>query len=251
MNKTLAGKNAVVTGGTRGIGKALSLALARSGAKVYALYARDRKAAEELTQLAQSEGLSIECIRGDLTDAEHLKAVTDRIRGECDKLDIVLHSAASGVHRKAEELSLKHLRWTFEINVFAFHELVRTLFDKIPPGGRIIAITSSGGTRVIPFYTAVGSSKGALEALMRHYAAEFAPKGVAVNCICPGLVLTDAVQAFPDKENRPEAALRATPSASLTTPEQVANTALFLCSDAASQIIGQTIVVDGGKTLSS
>jgi enoyl-[acyl-carrier protein] reductase III len=119
------------------------------------------------------------------------------------------------------------------------------------PGSRIVAVTSSGGTRVIPFYTAVGSSKGALESLFRHYAAELAPQGIAVNMVCPGLVLTDAVEAFPDKDARTQKTIDATPSGRLTTPEDVAGVVNFLMSPAASQIIGQTLVIDGGKTLSS
>lgn len=247
----LSRKTAVVTGGTRGIGKALSLALARQGAHVYALYARDRSAAELLSQTAETEGLAIECLRGDLTDPEKFKEIVETIRNKSQQVDFLLHSAASGVHRKAEDISLKHLRWTFEINVFAFHELVTSLIDRIPAGGRIIAVTSSGGTRVIPYYSAVGASKGALESLMRHYAAEFAPRGIAVNCICPGLVLTEAVEAFPDKEMRVQKALQATPSGQLTTPEDIAAMAQFLCSPQAQQITGQVLVIDGGKTLSS
>ena len=104
---------------------------------------------------------------------------------------------------------------------------------------------------MIPYYAAVGSSKGALEALFRHYAYELAPRGIAVNLVCPGLVLTDAIDAFPDREARIEKAVAATPSGALVVPEDVAETIAFLCEPQASQIIGQTIVIDGGKTLLS
>jgi enoyl-[acyl-carrier protein] reductase III len=162
-----------------------------------------------------------------------------------------VHSAASGVHRSAAELSVKHLSWTFEINVYAIHHLLQSLLERVPEGGRIIGITSSGGTRVIPYYSAVGASKGALESLFRHYASELAPRKIAVNLVCPGLVLTDAVEAFPDKETRLDKTIQATPTGRLTTPEDVAGLVSFLCSPAAAQIIGQTLVIDGGKTLSS
>ena len=115
----------------------------------------------------------------------------------------------------------------------------------------MIGVTSSGGTRVIPYYAAVGSSKGAMESLFRHYAFEWAPRDIAVNCVCPGLVLTDAVEAFPDKESRSQRALESTPTGKLTIPEDVAQLVGFLCSPFASQIVGQTIVIDGGKTLLS
>jgi len=249
--KDFAGKTAVVTGGTRGIGRAISLHLARRGARVFSLYARDRKQAEALEEIARLEDLSVTCLRGDLTDEEKFQGVVTALGEATDTVDFLVHSAASGVHRNAMELTPKHLAWTFNVNVFAAHNLIRTLSPKLAPGGRIVGVTSSGGTRVIPYYAAVGSSKGALESLFRHYAVELASKGISVNCVCPGLVVTDAVEAFPDKERRIEVATRQTPSGKLTTPEAVAELVGFLCSEPAAQIIGQTIVIDGGKTLPS
>src|SRR5688500_15458601 len=112
-------KFSVVTGGTRGIGRAVSLELARQGQHVIALYGRDRKSADELSQLAQSENLRITCLRGDLTHPEKFKAVVDEIRALAQHVDHIIHCAASGVHKKSMELTLKHLNWTFDINVFA------------------------------------------------------------------------------------------------------------------------------------
>lgn len=244
-------KNAIITGGTRGIGRAVSLELAKQGAKVLALYGRDRASADELQRMADEMKLNIECIRGDLTHPEKSKEVFDAIKAKFSTVDIIVHCAASGVHRSAIDLSLKHLKWTFDINVFAIHQLLQELFPLIPTGGRIIGVTSSGGTKVIPYYAAVGSSKGALESLFRHYAYEWAPKGIAVNLVCPGLVLTDAVEAFPDKESRTQKTIDATPTGRLTNPEDVAQLVSFLCSPVGAQIIGQTITIDGGKTLIS
>jgi len=244
-------KTAVVSGGTRGIGKAVSLVLANNGYKVIALYARNKKAADKLTQEALETNLDIATLRGDLTNDEKFQLVIDEIRQQSNCIDAIVHCAASGVHRKTSDLSAKHITWTIDINVVSIHRLIQALLDLIPQNGRIVGITSSGGTRVIPFYAAVGASKGALESLLRHYAAELAPRGIAVNCVCPGLVLTDAVESFPDKETRVEKTIKATPTQRLTTPDDVAQVVKFLCSSAASQIIGQTLVVDGGKTLSS
>lgn len=244
-------KISLVTGGTRGIGRAVSLQLAREGHTVYALYGRDRVAADELIAIAKTENLKIQCIRGDLTRPEKFQLLIEEIRSQVKKIDCIVHCAASGVHKKAMELTLKHLAWTFDINVFAIHNLIQSLLDLMPKGGRIIGVTSSGGTRVIPYYSAVGASKGALESLFRHYASELAPNGISVNCVCPGLVLTDAVEAFPDKDARTQKTIDATPTGKLTTAEDVAQVVSFLCTPAAQQIIGQTIVVDGGKTLSS
>ena len=246
-----AGKVAVVTGGTRGIGRAISLKLASEKAKVFALYGRDRSAADALMDEAGKQGLDIHCVRGDLTRPEKFQEIMDQINAQAEHVDIFVHSAASGVHRDALDLSLKHLQWTFDINVFAAHNLIQNFKSKMRPGSRIVGVTSSGGTRVIPYYAAVGSSKGALESLFRHYAFELAPQGISVNCVCPGLVLTDAVEAFPDKENRLNKTMDATPTGRLTTPEDVAHLVRFLCLPESGQIVGQTLVMDGGKSLIS
>lgn len=110
-------------------------------------------------------------------------------------------------------------------------------------------MTSPGGSRVIPHYAAIGASKGALESLFRHYAREFAQEGIIVNLVCPGMVMTDAEKAFPELKRRLETTLQHTPTGELTQPDQVAALVMFLCSEAASQIVGQTIVIDGGKGL--
>ena len=245
----LKNKNAVVTGGTRGIGKAISLGLAESGAHVYALYARDRKNAEAFEDEAKQRGLKITTIRGDLAHDETFRESVDQVNKACETIDILVHSAASGVHKKAMDLTDRHMHWTFEINYFVIHKLTRELIGKMKQGGRIIGVTSPGGTHVIPYYTAVGASKGALESLFRHYAREFAPEGIIVNLVCPGMVMTDAIKAFPGLQERASETEEYTPTGKLTVPEQVAALILFLCSDPASQIVGQTIVIDGGKGL--
>lgn len=241
---------AVVTGGTRGIGRAITLALARSGARVYAIHARNREAAADLAREAESRGLDVRCLRADLTDEAASRAAVGRIREETDRVEVLVHSAASGVHREVTALSLKHLAWTFDVNVFAAHRFLLALLPLVPRGGRVVGITSQGGTRAVPNYAAIGASKGALESLFRHYAQALAPRGIAVNLVSPGLVMTDAVEAFPDKEQRTSDALARTPTGRLTTAEDVAGVVSFLCSPAAEQLVGQTIVLDGGRCLS-
>lgn len=247
--KHLENRVAVVTGGTRGIGRAISLALADSGAKVYALYARSRKNAEALEEEASSKGFEIMTIRGDLSHEESYMQSLALLHDSCDRVDVLVHSAASGVHRKAMELSERHLKWTFDINFFAVHKLTLDLIGKMGRGGRIIGITSPGGTRVIPKYAAVASTKGAMEALFRHYASELAPDGIAVNLVCPGLVMTEAAKALPELHEMLDKTLEYTPSDNLTTPEDVAELVRFLTTEAAAQIIGQNLVIDGGKGL--
>lgn len=247
MNKT-----AVITGGTRGIGKAISLKLARSGFEVMALYARNKAAAQALLDEATKDNLAIEVLKADITKPESLKELCEDIKSKTNNVDVLVHSAASGVHKGVEELTVKHLKWTMEVNVFAFHALMAELLPLLKAGSRVIGLTSSGGTKVIPYYAAVGTSKGAMESLFRHYAAELAPKQIAVNLVCPGLVETDAVEAFPEKEKRVHTAREQTPTGVLTTPAHVADLVEFLStSQAAGQIIGQTFVIDGGKCIKS
>jgi enoyl-[acyl-carrier protein] reductase III len=240
----------VVTGGTRGIGRAVSLAIAASGATVYAIFARNRTSARTFADLAEARGLDVRCVRADLTNDGDFGACVEKIRAETDRVDVLVHSAASGVHREAALLTPRHLAWTFGVNVFAFHRLLVELLPLMGAGGRIIGVTSHGGTRAVKLYAAVGSSKGALESLFRHYAQELAPRGIAVNLVCPGLVLTEALEAFPDKEERVRAALEKTPTGRLTTEDDIAAAVMFLCSESAGQIVGQTLVVDGGRGLS-
>ncbi len=245
----LHGRTAVVTGGTRGIGKAISLALASGGAAVCAVYARDREKAEAFEREAKERGLAISTIRGDLAHDETFDEVVASLKASFDSIDVLVHSAASGVHRPAMDLSDRQMRWTFEINFIAVHRLTRALIGQMRRGGRIIGITSPGGTQVIPRYAAVGASKAALESLFRHYAQELAPAGITVNLVCPGLVITDAVKALPEFAESVAQTRTRTPTGSLTSPEQVASLVTWLCSPEASQINGETIRVDGGKGL--
>ncbi|MCP3962612.1 MAG: SDR family oxidoreductase [bacterium] len=245
------GKVAVVTGGTRGIGRAISLALAGEGMSVLAPYARNRRAADELEEEARAGGLDIVGLRGDLSREAAFRRTVDTIRERAETVDVLVHAAATGVHRPIEELTPKHLRFTFETNVFAIHALLRELLPRMPAGGRVVGLTSSGATRAFPAYAAVGGSKGALDALFRHYAVELAPRGIAVNLVCPGAVRTGALDAMPDTEERIAVAEDGTPTGRLTTCEEVARVVLFLCGDDASQIIGQTIVIDGGRAVTA
>jgi enoyl-[acyl-carrier protein] reductase III len=113
-------------------------------------------------------------------------------------------------------------------------------------GATIVGISSEGAVHAVPQYTLVGSSKGALEAMLRHMAIELAPKGIRVNAISPGTVQTDVWKVLPDSEHRLAEAAKKSPLGRLTSLDEVARAAQFLCSDAASGIIGQTLVVDCG-----
>lgn len=244
---TLNGKHALVTGGTRGIGKAISLQFARAGAVVTANFVRDKKSAEKMRSKAAQEGLDIDLCRADVSSPKGIAKLLEHIENRAGVLSVLVHCAATGVHKPLAELSLRQFDWVYNLNVRAFFELVRSLLNKFDPeGASILAISSEGAIRAIPQYALVGSSKGALESLVRHFAAELSPKNIRVNALSSGIVMTDAWKVLPNAEKRLSGARRRSPLGRLNTVEEVALAAQFLCSDAASGVVGHTLVVDGG-----
>ncbi len=239
----------LITGGTRGIGRAISERFARSGARVIANYLRQESAAQQLQSHAAAQDLPITICRADLTTAEGLTKLESQVMQTGGALCGIVHSAATGTHRGVAALTGRHLDWTFALNVRSFFELVTRLLDKFANPASILALSSLGATHALPDYTAVGASKGALEALVRHLAVELAPRGIRANALTPGAVATEAWQAIPDGQARLAEAARRTPSGRLVTVEEVALCAQFLCSPAAAGINGQSLIVDGGRTI--
>ena len=242
----LRNKTILVTGGTRGIGQAISLRFARAGATVIANYLRNEQAAEHLKAIAAEERLAISLCRADLTNERGLEQLEHSLQEVGPHLSGLVHCAATGIHRPIEELTERHFDWTFNLNVRAFFKLIKLLETRFSTGSSIVAVSSLGALRALPSYSLVGSSKGALEALARHMAVELAPRGIRVNILTAGAVLTDAWKAMPNSEARIAETVRRTPAGRLVTAEEVAYGAQFLCSDAASGIIGHTLVLDGG-----
>ena len=244
---SLRNKTFLVTGGTRGIGQAISLRFARAGATVIANYLRNEQAAEQLKAIATEEHLAIVLCRADLTNEKGLEQL-DRSLQECGPhLSGLVHCAATGVHRPMEELTERHFDWTFNLNVRAFFKLIKLLMGRLSEGSSIVAVSSWGASRALPCYSLVGSSKGALESLARHLALELAPRGIRVNILTAGAVLTNAWKAMPNSDARIAETIRRTPAGRLVTAEEVAYGAQFLCSDAAAGIVGHTLVLDGGS----
>jgi enoyl-[acyl-carrier protein] reductase III len=243
---SLSGKTILVTGGTRGIGQAISMRFARAGATVIANYLRNEQAAEEFKAIAIEEGLAVVLCRADLTNERGLEQLDHSLQESGPHLSGLVHCAATGIHRPMEELTERHFDWTFSLNVRAFFKLCKLLAGRFAEGSSIVAISSWGAVRALPCYSLVGASKGALEAFARHLAVEWAPRGIRVNVLTAGAVLTDAWKAIPNSELRIAEIIRRTPKGRLVTAEEVAFAAQFLCSDAAAGIMGHTLVVDGG-----
>lgn len=246
----LHGKTALITGGSRGIGRAIALKFASHGADVAINYWRNRKAAEETVRELESHGVRIARYRANVADEEQLHTLFSKLQADLGGLDILVSNAASGVLRPAMELSKKHWQWTLDINAATLLHLAQhcvPLMEK--NGGKIVAVSSLGSVRALPNYAAVGASKAALESFARHLAVELAPKKINVNILSAGVVDTDALKHFPNREEMLESSRIKTPAGRLTTPEDVANATLFLISDFASMIYGHTLVVDGGYSI--
>jgi enoyl-[acyl-carrier protein] reductase III len=246
----LRGKRALVTGASRGIGRSIALSLADFKVDVAINYLRHRSRAEETAQEIRDRGVRALLVKGNVADPEDVARIFDTIRSEWSGLDILVSNAASGVLRPARELTLHHFDWAMHINAAALLPLTQNLL-KMPSDGEkvMVAVSSLGATRAIPNYTAVGASKAALESMVRHLAAEFAPEGLRINAVSAGTVDTDALLHFPNREELLEAARRRTPAGRLLSPQDVANTVLFLCTEYASMIHGQVLVVDGGYSI--
>lgn len=245
----LHGKVALVTGGSRGIGRAIALRLAENGADVVVNYVRHRRDAEDTMAAIEAKGRSCLAIKANVANDEDNARMFEVIREKYAKLDILVSNAASGVLKPFMELTNRHWNWAMDINARALMNLTQYGVEMMGEGGRIMAVSSLGAVRAVPNYTVVGASKAAMESLVRHMAVELGPRGITVNTISAGVVDTDALKKFPNRDEIISTSLARTPLGRLTTPEDVADLALFLCSDLASMIHGQVVVVDGGYAI--
>jgi enoyl-[acyl-carrier protein] reductase III len=250
MDLRLRGKRALVTGSSRGIGRAIALSLADSRVDVAINFFRNRAAAEEVAREIEARGARSLLVKGNVANEEHVARMFAEIGEAWGGLEILVSNAASGVLKPVAELSLHHFHWTMDINAAALLPLVQH-FVRLPSGGErvVVAVSSLGAVRAIPNYTAVGASKAALESMVRHLAAELGPQGVRVNAVSAGTVDTDALKHFPNRDELLEESRRRTPARRLVAPQDVANAVLFLCTDFASMIHGQTVIVDGGYSI--
>jgi enoyl-[acyl-carrier protein] reductase III len=239
------GASVLVTGGSRGIGKAIALRFGELGAKRVAIgYLRNDRAAEEAAEELRAAGAEPLLLRGNVSSQRIVQEAL-----ELGPFDVVVHNAATGVIEPALETQDKHWDWTLNANARAMLTLSRALAPKMRPGSSIIGISSLGSTRVLENYVLVGVSKAALEAVVRYLAVELAPRGIRVNAVSAGVVETGALEFFPNREKMIAEGLQRTPAGRLVEPDDVADAVCFLCSDAAEMVRGHTLIVDGGFSL--
>ncbi|TML45691.1 MAG: SDR family oxidoreductase [Actinobacteria bacterium] len=239
------GASVFVTGGSRGIGKAIALRFAELGAARVAIgYLRNDRAAEAAAEELRAAGTEAVLVRGNVSSNRVASEVA-----ELGALDALIHSAATGVIRPALEIEKKHWDWTLDANAFALLELAKAAAPQMQPGASIVGISSLGSTRVLENYVVVGTSKAALESLVRYLAVELSPRGIRVNAVSAGVVETEALDHFPNKDEMVREGLERTPAGRLVEPGDVADAVAWLCSPGAEMVRGHTLVIDGGFSL--
>jgi NAD(P)-dependent dehydrogenase (short-subunit alcohol dehydrogenase family) len=245
-----AGKRALITGGSRGIGRAIAFKIASLGATVAINYIKNDEAAEETALAIERLGRPALKMKADISEPKEIKRLFEAVKEAFGGLDIFVSNAVSGVLGPATRIGKFGWDLALNANARAFMIGVQEAVKLFPEtGGKIVAVSSIGSFVCLPSYAAVGASKAALEALVRYFARELAPRGINVNAVSGGPVNTSALDYFPDKEKLLEMWKERTPTHRIARPEEIAAVAAFLLSDEASWIQGQTVVVDGGLTL--
>lgn len=247
-------KIALITGSGRGIGSKIAKHFAERGADIIINFFRNREPAETTARAVEEHGRKALVVKANIGEIDGINKMFDEIEREFDGLDFLIHNAASGFNRPVMDQRPKGWDWSMNINarslLFAAQRAVPLMEKR--GGGAIVSISSPGSTRVLPEYVVVGASKAALESVTRYLAVELAPRGIIVNAVSPGIVLTEALEHFntvQEDEDLIERARKLTPAGELVTMDDVANLVEFLCTPNAKLIRGQTIVIDGGYTL--
>lgn len=244
-----AGRRALVTGGSRGVGNAIVRALARCGAEVFINYRQDDANAQKTVDEIRQSGGTATSVKANLIRPEEIRDMFTSV-AQSGGLDILVHNAAFGSFK--ETFDVKPNQWDLTMSVNA-RALLICAQEAAPlmegRSGKIVSISSLGSDRVVPNYGAIGVSKAALESLTRYLAVELAPRGINVNAVSAGVLESDSIRLHPGFEQLSARASNQTPIGRIATPEEIVGVVLFLCSPLSSWVAGQTIVADGGMSL--
>lgn len=235
--------NILVTGASRGIGRAVAARLARPGGRVVVNYLQNRDSADETADLVRQAGAEPVLVQADVRSESDLKQLARSL----DSVDVLVHNAAVGALKPYDRMRTSHWDLTLESSLRPFWLL--TKLAPLAEGGSVIGISSMGSRRHIPGYAAMGAAKGGLEALTRQLAVELAPKRVRVNTVCGGLIETDSLRYLPEGAAMLDFANTHTPLGRVGQPDDIARAVALLVSEDAAWVTGQVLVADGGLSL--
>jgi enoyl-[acyl-carrier protein] reductase III len=250
----LKGKAAIVTGGTRGLGRAISIELAKLGATVAMNYRRDEASAESALGDVRALSPNSILIKADLEDDGQVRAMVAEAVRQMGRLDILIANAAATAFKPLLEMKPHNLARTFALSVNGFVGAVQEASKTMGEGGRILMISGIDSIRNLPLHGALAAAKAALEAMVRDFAFELGPRGITVNGLNVGYIDTDSARFYAEKlgdsyeefsrRSRERCALKRLPRL-----EEIASVAALLCLPATSYLTAQTIMVDGGLSL--
>ena len=245
------GKVALITGSSRGIGRALALSLGRGGASIVINYKKNADLAEKTKSDVEQAGGRAITVAADVEQPEEIDRLFEAAGEEYGRLDFFVCNAAASSFKPIMELKQHHLDRSYAMNVRAFVLGAQRAVPLMPGGGRIVVLSSYGSMRAYPTYANLGSGKAAVEAWVRYMAAEFAPRGINVNGVNGGLIDSDSLDYFYGVPGMApmSTVLRKIPKGRPGTVQEMAEVVMFLLSPASEYITGQTIVVDGGLSV--
>ncbi|MDJ0838767.1 MAG: 3-oxoacyl-ACP reductase family protein [Acidobacteriota bacterium] len=247
----LKGKVAVVTGGSRGIGRACSVLLARAGADVVIGYRGNEKAASDTAVAVEAEGRRVLTVAGDLADAEAAQLLFTRARDAFGRVNIVVANAGIWKHAPIDTMTTGQWRETISANLDSLYQTCHfaARIMKQQKSGKLIIIASTAGQRGEAEYAHYAASKGAAIAMTRSLGSELGPYGINVNCVAPGWVLTDmTTDVFENPEFR-QSIEQSIPVRRIASPEDIAGPVLFLASELSRHLQGSILSVNGGSVM--
>jgi len=246
----LAGRNAVVTGGSRGIGRATALLLARAGAAVGVGYRSRKEQAEEVVRECQALGVHAWAFGGDLSSAASAEGLFEKSDSECDGLDIFVGNHGVWPPRDIPLAEMSDEQWgsTLDANLHSVFYTCRAAVRRLRDNGRIVLVSSTAGQRGEPYHGDYAATKGALISLVKGLCVEVGSRGITVNVVAPGWVDTEMAEEALADEGRGHIASQI-PIGRIASPEDVAGPIVFLCSELARHVTGEVLNVNGGSVL--
>jgi NAD(P)-dependent dehydrogenase (short-subunit alcohol dehydrogenase family) len=249
-----AGRVALITGSSRGIGRTLALALASQGGSIVVNYKQNVDLAEEVVKRVGEAGGKAIAVQADMEDPEQIHDLFDAAREEFGRLDYFVSNAAASSFKAIRDLGVHNLDRSYAMNVRAFVLGAQQAVELMNEGGRIVALSSYGSIRAYPTYANLGAAKAAVEAWVRYMAVEFAPLGINVNAVNGGIIESDSSAYFYDVEGMPSLdrdVLPKIPKARQGSVKEVADCVEFLLEPRSEYVTGQSLVVDGGLSIVS